>query len=70
MEDGHFELQLFEGAVGADGSKSFGELLRSGVGGESFHWVGSGRAESLGYRVEVVRVPSQNSNGKISKRWM
>lgn len=26
MEDGHFELLLFEGAVGADGSKSFGEV--------------------------------------------
>ena len=70
MEDGHFELQLFGGAAGADGSKSFGELLRRGVGGESFHWVGSGRAESLVYRVEIVRVPSQNSNGKISLRWM
>ena len=66
MEDGYFELQPFEGAVGANVGEGFGELLRRCIRGESFYWVGSGRAEPPSNRIKVIRIPSQDSDGKIS----
>ena len=68
MENGHFEFQIFEGAVGTEIRESFGELLGRGVGWEGFYWVGSGRAKSFSYRVQAIRIPSQNGDSKISIR--
>ena len=70
MEDGHFELQPLERAVGANVGEGFGELLRRCVRGESLYCVGSGGAESHSYRIKVVRIPSQHSDGKIAMRWV
>ena len=70
MEDGHFELQPLERAVGANVGEGFGELLRRCAGGESFYCVGSGGAESPSYRIKVVRILSQHSDGKIAMRWV
>lgn len=70
MENGYFELQALEGAVGVDVRESFGELFGRSVGWEGFYWVGSRRAECFSYRIQVVRIPSQNSDGEISMGWM
>lgn len=70
MKNSHLELQVLEGAMGADVGESFGELLGRGVGGKGFYWVGSGRADSFRYRIQIIRISSQNSDGKISMRWM
>ena len=70
MENGYFELQVLEGAVGADFRESFGELLGRGVGRKGFYRVGSGRPQSYSYCIQVFRIPSQNSDGEISMRWM
>ncbi len=70
MEDGHFELQACKGVMGADVRESLREFLWRGVGGESFYWIRSGGAESLGYRIQVVRIPSENRYCKVSMRWV
>lgn len=67
MEDGHFESQLSQEAVGAEVRESFGELLWRGVCGESFYWVGCGLFPS---RMKNFRVPSQHGDGQISLRWV
>ena len=68
MEDGHFELQIFKGVMLTDGRESSRELLGRGVGGESFYGVASGGAESLGYRMQVFRIPSQDGDGEVPVR--
>lgn len=65
VEDGYFELQVLEGAVGMYIRESFGELLRRCVCGKSVYRVGSGRAESFSYCVLIVPISSQNSEGEI-----
>lgn len=65
MEDGHFELQLFEEAVGADGSKSFGELLRRGVGGESFHWLGVDERSPLAIALRLSGFRARTSTARF-----
>lgn len=70
MEHGDLKLQVFEGAVRADLRESFGELLGRGVGREGFYWIGSRRAECFGYGLQIVRIASQESDGKVSVRWV
>ena len=66
MKNSYFELQVLEGVVGADVRECLGELLGRGVRRKGFYWVGSGRAESFSYRVQVFRIPSQNSDSEVS----
>lgn len=70
MEGGYLELKLSEEVVGAEVREIFGELLRRGVCGESFYWVGCGGSELFRSRMKIFRVPSQDGDGKISLRLM
>ena len=70
MENSYFEFQVVESAVGADVRESFGKLLGRGVARKCFYWIGSGRTESSRYCVQIIRVSSQNSDGKVSMGWM
>lgn len=70
MKDGYFELQVLEGCMGADVRERFGELLGRGIGRKGFYWVGSERAKSFSHRVQVLRVPSQDSDGEIAMSWV